>query len=939
MRHADKPLTTRTTISTAVPTERVQARSFGWLSALIATAVGLWCARGVLDVVSGSNDVTRVAMLPPWWLLATFIAVLGAAGVAAARAGHDPDVVLPLCALALLAVPYLPWLPDRLPVLRAGAGPARHLSWLVVCWLIGGGVGSRLQNVPRGVQEEPHQTLALGAKAPTRSEKTANDSRHLPSLIFLASAIVFGAAAWRLTGTPLFPGGDEPHYLVITQSLLHDGDLRIEDNHQREEYRAYFNRPLKPDYLTRGADGEIYSIHPVGLPVLAIPAFAVGGYRGVVAMLVLMAALAAALMWGWARDITGSVPAATFAWAASALTAPFLFNSFTVYPEIPGALAVMVAIAWRPESTSTRVMLIRGAAIGALPWLSTKYAPMAAAVAIVALVRVRWHVRAMAALFAPLAIALAAWFVFFFWIWGTASPSAPYGSSEPMTLRYLARGAPGLLFDQEYGVVAHAPVLALAFVGLVQMVRSGGAGGRRALDVIVILGALLVTVGAFHVWWGGTASPGRPIVSGVLLLGPPIAWLFASAAARPSARAGCHLLLASSLAIACALAMAQDGALLNNDRDGSAALLDWASPTWPLSSAFPSFIAGPLAAAIGRTLAWLALGAVVAGLIRLLRPRGFGAAALAALALGYAGAVTLASVATDATSRSAIIPEARARVPLLDRFDLTRRPTALLYDPLSRIAGADALARITLIARPGLRTAPQPLDLLWNARFALPAGEYQVQVMRRDAAPGTSTSLALQIGRTGLPLERWEITGSIWEHRFVLPIDAAFVGFRAPQDLGTRDGELRLTPVRVVDEGRRVARPPISSAVRYGAVTVFFHDESVSGEPNGYWTPGRASTQITYAMNASSPATIDVVVRCGAVANRVTLTTWGWQEQLVLEPGAARAVAIPAIVQPELGIHLAPLEISVRDGFVPAEIDRASTDRRLLGCWIEMGAQ
>ena len=44
-----------------------------------------------------------------------------------------------------------------------------------------------------------------------------------------------------------------------------------------------------------------------------------------------------------------------------------------------------------------------------------------------------------------------------------------------MTLAHLAHGGPGLLFDQEYGVVAYAPILALAFVGLAQMLRSGGA--------------------------------------------------------------------------------------------------------------------------------------------------------------------------------------------------------------------------------------------------------------------------------------------------------------------------------------------------------------------------------------------------------------------------------------------------------------------------------
>ena len=249
-------------------------------AAFILAAVGVWCTRGLLDIVGESNEVTRVALLPPWWLLAALVVIFGAIAVGAERAGRDPDVVLPLCALGLLALPYLPWLPDRVPVLRAAAGPARNLLWLVVIWLIAyRGLGSLRWRVGAVLS---------------------------PAVIFVASAIIFGTVAWRLTATPLFPQGDEPHYLVMTQSLLHDGDLRIEDNHQREEYRAYLNEPLRPDYLTRGVDGQIYSVHPVGLPVLAMPAFALGGYRGVVAMLVLMAALAAALLWQWAREITGS---------------------------------------------------------------------------------------------------------------------------------------------------------------------------------------------------------------------------------------------------------------------------------------------------------------------------------------------------------------------------------------------------------------------------------------------------------------------------------------------------------------------------------------------------------------------------------------------------------------------------------------------------------
>jgi hypothetical protein len=842
-------------------------------------------------------------------LLVALVVMLGAVGMAVARARHHPDLALPLCALGALALPYLPYLADRVPVLRALAGPVGYLLWFVVGWLIAARVlgGARFRARP---------SLS-------------------PVAVFLAGAIIFGGLAWRWSATPFFPGGDEPHYLVIMQSILHDGDLKIENNHQRGDYRAYYSRPLNPHHLTRGVDGEIYSVHPVGLPVLAAPAFAVGGYPGVVAMLVLIAALGAALLWQWARETTGSVGAATFAWAAVALTAPFLFNSVTVYPEIPGALAVMVAIAWRTDTSAVRTMLVRGAAIGALPWLSTKYAPMAGAITIVWLLRTRWNLRLMAALLAPIAIAFAAWFAFFFWIWGTVSPSAPYGSSEPTTLRYLARGGPGLLFDQEYGIVAQAPILVVAFVGLAQMLRSGGAAARRALELMFIFGALLVTVGSFHLWWGGSAAAGRPVASGVLLLGVPIASLFASTAARPTARAGCHLLLAVSLGVACAVALAQEGNLLNNDRDGSAALLEWASPTWPLWPAFPSFVAGSLVGAIERTLAWLALTAVVAWLVHLLRPREFGAAALATLLLGFAGAVALVCVVAAVTTMPpAPSPEGRGRVPLLDRFDAGRRPTAVLYDPLSLITATDALSRVTLSARPGLRTASQPIELLWNARFALPAGEYRVRLTRTGATAATATTLALQIGLSGPPLEPWDVTGPRWEHRFALPFDTGFVGFRAPPELSQGDGELRITPLRVVDEGRRVARPRIVGVRQQGPVTVFFHDGFVFAEPTGYWIRGGATAEVTYATNAQSVSTIAIAVHCGPVPNQVSLRTPGWQERLTLEPGATRSVTIPTMELPVLGVRIVPLEISVEDGFVPAQLVPSSTDRRFLGCRI-----
>jgi hypothetical protein len=58
------------------------------------------------------------------------------------------------------------------------------------------------------------------------------------------------------------------------------------------------------------------------------------------------------------------------------------------------------------------------------------------------------------------------------------------------------------------------------------------------------------------------------------------------------------------------------------------------------------------------------------------------------------------------------------------------------------------------------------------------------------------------------------------------------------------------------------------------------------------------------------------------------------EERLILQPGAESSLAIPMTEQSDLGVRIAPLAISVQNGFVPAQIDRSTTDRRFLGCWI-----
>ena len=93
--------------------------------------------------------------------------------------------------------------------------------------------------------------------------------------------------------------------------------------------------------------------------MLLAPIYALAGYTGVVLVLIAMARWPPRLR-GDGRSSTLNAPgAATFAWAAIACSAPFLFNTFTVYPEIAAALAVMIALYDAGQPDRRRALRLR----------------------------------------------------------------------------------------------------------------------------------------------------------------------------------------------------------------------------------------------------------------------------------------------------------------------------------------------------------------------------------------------------------------------------------------------------------------------------------------------------------------------------------------------------------------------------------------------------
>jgi hypothetical protein len=498
----------------------------------------------------------------------------------------------------------------------------------------------------------------------------------------------------------------------------------------------------------------------------------------------------------------------------------------------------------------------------------------------------------------------------------------------------MASGVPGLLFDQEFGMFAYAPILSLGFVGAARM--AGDRSHRRVgIALIVATSALLVLAGSVVPWWSKTMMPGRTALLIIPLLAPPIAWLYArTGSVLP--RSGLQILLLASVGVTLIIAMAPDRVPLPQEGDGSSSLLQWMSPHWQLWDEAPSFIDTPPQEASMKVILWIAVFTLLCWVFGRMNIASAGGAALFATCAAAVAALAVISTSAALPLRANSSPfnvEGRVIFPMLETFNPRLRPIALHYNPFSVISPADLPPLFSLAAVPGQRRDRQPVRVVLNARFRLPAGEYEIDVKKSDVETIPDASLGLQIGRDGPPLEVWPLIlgpDGHFRRRFRVPLDAEFVGFRTARKVEPAIAELRLRARHVEAAPQRFRAPTVRSAADFGVARAFFHDGNAYPEREGFWAKGRTTTRLTIQKSTDRSGAVMLAIHSGARPNTVTLTTSDWSDRLELVPGLTSRIVIPSGSR-ELFI---PLSITTDGGFVPAEVDDTSKDRRQLGAWI-----
>lgn len=335
--------------------------------------------------------------------------------------------------------------------------------------------------------------------------------------LFLTTALVAGSVGIHHVSR-LGPTGDEVRYLLTAQSLWREGDLDLRDNFLRGDYREYVPQ-LRREPGIRGKEGTRVPLHRPGLALLAAPAYALGGRAACMVLLSLLLAGLGLVVRRLAREATGDEGAALLAWAAAVGPPAFYYAAF-LYPEVPAALSVALAVAWARPGASVSQGLVAALAASCLPWLHPRLALAAAALGVIAVVRLSGRARIA---FVTAATAMAAAHLAFNRI--VYRDWVPLRAYHATLGRVPAEQAiAGLLLDPSFGLLVYAPIFLLALAGGFVLLR------RRDPDRfawLLLAFALLAPVATFRHWWGGYSPPARLVTALVPVLAVLVAVRFA----------------------------------------------------------------------------------------------------------------------------------------------------------------------------------------------------------------------------------------------------------------------------------------------------------------------------------------------------------------------------------------------------------------------------
>jgi hypothetical protein len=367
----------------------------------------------------------------------------------------------------------------------------------------------------------------------------------IPGRIRLLFLVPFLFLATLKTHRTYSGDGDEPHYLLMAESLYDDGDLRLEN--QYPDKHAFMPHYTEVGAAVQTPSGSMYPIHDIGLSVLMLPLLSVVHAvvplipESFLALTKMNLPMVTSTVFAYqSMVVTGFVAILCFflfrdhgfsetesfwfsLWAI--LTPPLVTLGYLYFTEIYSCFIVvgMVLLLRRKMDLIRTCLYALGVFL--LSWLHIKNSVMAMVLSLLWL-RQRYSaerspVRVISWILPGLALALAELLraVLHHHYFGRPSLLIAWGSN-PLSLRMLPTGLFGLIFDRECGLLFANPVFFLLPAGLLFCWRA-----KRSWWSMegIIAFSYLAGLPFFWGWHGAWSPAARYWVPVIPLLWIPVA--------------------------------------------------------------------------------------------------------------------------------------------------------------------------------------------------------------------------------------------------------------------------------------------------------------------------------------------------------------------------------------------------------------------------------
>ena len=390
----------------------------------------------------------------------------------------------------------------------------------------------------------------------SRVEKTISRFKSLSSrkrlaILFIIAFVIYNICTFVLVSSRFAYTGDEPYYLLTTHSLYQDQDINVADEYKDSSYFNFYPKEIYPNlrlraYARFGRKGTDYAypISQPGISVLMLPYYWLSQFfKGKTLIFILKGSLA---IWSvllglqlylFAREHWKRENSALILWFIYSFSAPVLFYSIHLYPEIP--IALFSFFIFRKIRSAAPISTLQyfflGFMLSLFFWFGLKYNMIFWPLLIVSLYfllkehKAGWKI--ICFLFFPF-LSLGLNYLYIYELYGTYNPIAIYegvvSSNTLKNFKDVIINTPVMLridsfldyfLDQRDGLLLYSPLYFFVFLGIIEAFRKS----KKDLFALLFISAPFILNYAFFAHRQGSCPQGRVLSPlswvGIILVG------------------------------------------------------------------------------------------------------------------------------------------------------------------------------------------------------------------------------------------------------------------------------------------------------------------------------------------------------------------------------------------------------------------------------------